>query len=94
VYELTCDSGRGFDLDLSLFERLALQRRVPVYTLTTQRRMAPLIAEVRVVCVYSSRGNTHTRARTRVHAYTYAQHTHVDSSACSLSAARQRTLLR
>ncbi|CAI5485130.1 unnamed protein product [Closterium sp. Yama58-4] len=46
VYELSKDSHKGFDLDVSLFERLALSKQIPVYTLATQHRMRPEIADL------------------------------------------------
>ncbi|GJP50064.1 hypothetical protein CLOM_g9208 [Closterium sp. NIES-68] len=46
VYELSKDSHKGFDLDVSLFERLALSKQIPVFTLATQRRMRPEIADL------------------------------------------------
>ncbi|GJP61447.1 hypothetical protein CLOP_g18608 [Closterium sp. NIES-67] len=46
VYELSKDSHKGFDLDVSLFERLALSKQIPVHTLATQRRMRPEIADL------------------------------------------------
>ncbi|CAI5945859.1 unnamed protein product [Closterium sp. NIES-65] len=46
VYELSKDSQKGFDLDVSLFERLALSKQIPIYTLATQRRMRPEIANL------------------------------------------------
>ncbi|CAI5506821.1 unnamed protein product, partial [Closterium sp. Naga37s-1] len=52
VYELSKDSHKGFDLDVSLFERLALSRRLPVYTLATQRRMRPEIADLIRCTIY------------------------------------------
>ncbi|CAI5462650.1 unnamed protein product [Closterium sp. Yama58-4] len=52
VYELSKDSHKGFDLDVSLFERLALSRRIPVYTLATQRRMRPEIADLIRCTIY------------------------------------------
>jgi len=47
VYDLEVDSGKGYDLDKSLFERLAdgpLKKNL--VTLTTQRRMRPMIANL------------------------------------------------
>ncbi|CAI5537654.1 unnamed protein product [Closterium sp. Naga37s-1] len=52
VYELSKDSHKGFDLDVSLFERLALSRQIPVYTLATQRRMRPEIADLVRYTIY------------------------------------------
>ncbi|GJP50063.1 hypothetical protein CLOM_g9207 [Closterium sp. NIES-68] len=46
LYELSKDSYKGFDLDVSLFERLALSKQIPVFTLATQRRMRPEIADL------------------------------------------------
>lgn len=40
-YSLQVDSGKGFNLDLSLFERLIRMLRYPHATLQTQRRMRP-----------------------------------------------------
>ncbi|CAM9147741.1 unnamed protein product [Discosporangium mesarthrocarpum] len=52
VYQLTVDSGRGHDLDMSMFERLVHEGRVPVQTLSTQRRMRPCIADLIRPAVY------------------------------------------
>eukprot|EP00898_Chlorokybus_atmophyticus_P005655 jgi/Chlat1/6090/Chrsp40S05670 len=46
VYELSVDSGRGYNLDLSLFERMVNQAGFATYTLSTQRRMRPQIADL------------------------------------------------
>lgn len=40
-YELSADSGSGFDLDVSLFERLIRQGDANFVTLLKQRRMRP-----------------------------------------------------
>ena len=45
VYELQIDSGSGFDLDLSLFERLVRSSNFPYATLRRQRRMRRHISE-------------------------------------------------
>ncbi|CAI5506857.1 unnamed protein product [Closterium sp. Naga37s-1] len=52
VHDLSKDSNRGFDLEVSLFERLALSKRIPVYTLATQRHMRPEIADLICHSVY------------------------------------------
>ncbi|CAI6009223.1 unnamed protein product [Closterium sp. NIES-65] len=52
VYDLSKDSHRGFDLDISLFECLALSRQIPVYTLATHRRMRPEIADLIRYTIY------------------------------------------
>ncbi|CAM9550665.1 unnamed protein product [Scytosiphon promiscuus] len=52
VYRLTKESRRGFDLDVSMFERLVEERRVPVHDLATQRRMRPEIADLIRPAVY------------------------------------------
>ena len=44
LHELQVESGRGFNLDLSLFERLVKQGTVPMSTLRVQRRMHPDIS--------------------------------------------------
>ncbi|KXZ53505.1 hypothetical protein GPECTOR_7g955 [Gonium pectorale] len=46
VYELQAESGRGLDLDVSLFERLVRQNGFPVATLEEQRRMRPPISRL------------------------------------------------
>eukprot|EP00798_Chlamydomonas_sp_ICE-L_P006218 gene6218-2834_t len=45
VYELQAMSNRGFDLDLSMFERLVTQSGFPVASLVQQRRMRPQISQ-------------------------------------------------
>ncbi len=40
------DSGRGYNLDLSLFERLVEQSDFPVVTLQQQHRMRPEISQL------------------------------------------------
>ncbi|GAQ90342.1 NF-X1 zinc finger and helicase domain protein [Klebsormidium nitens] len=52
VYELSVASRRGYNLDVSLFERLIADVNFPVYTLTTQRRMAPAISNLVRQTVY------------------------------------------
>ncbi|CAM9107878.1 unnamed protein product, partial [Hapterophycus canaliculatus] len=52
VYRLTKESRNGFDLDVSMFERLVEERRVPVHDLATQRRMRPEIADLIRPAVY------------------------------------------
>ncbi|CAM9401971.1 unnamed protein product, partial [Chrysoparadoxa australica] len=44
VHELTYESKKGYNLDLSLFERLVIQNKAPWCTLSTQRRMRPSIS--------------------------------------------------
>jgi hypothetical protein len=48
VYTLSVDSGRGYNLDVSLFERLAAAQPcpVPLVTLAEQWRMRPEVAEL------------------------------------------------
>ncbi|KAK9808579.1 hypothetical protein WJX72_000022 [[Myrmecia] bisecta] len=46
TYELQLESGRGYNLDVSLFERLAQQSGFPVATLQQQRRMRPAISRL------------------------------------------------
>ena len=46
-------SNRGFDLDKSLFERLAHEERIKVVMLDTQRRMRPEIANLIKTSIYS-----------------------------------------
>ena len=43
VYDLALDSKKGFNLDLSLFERL-IRQKTPFCSLSTQRRMRPSIS--------------------------------------------------
>lgn len=43
---LAADSGRGYNLDVSLFERLVKQRSVPVHALAEQHRMRPEISQL------------------------------------------------
>jgi hypothetical protein len=43
-YPLEAASGRGYDLDVSAFERLAGSGTMPVVTLQEQRRMRPDIS--------------------------------------------------
>lgn len=55
VYDLALDSGRGYNLDVSLFERLAdVSRYNNVHQLLTQRRMRPAIADLIRDTVYPS----------------------------------------
>jgi hypothetical protein len=49
-YELQAMSGRRFDLDISLFERLARTPTFPRATLATQRRMRPDISRCCCCC--------------------------------------------
>jgi hypothetical protein len=49
-YQLTVESKKGYDLNCSLFERLA--RRLPVSTLATQWRMHPSIASIPRLTTY------------------------------------------
>lgn len=44
TYQLSVDSGQGYNLDLSLFERLVRQRSFPVHSLAEQHRMRPAIS--------------------------------------------------
>jgi hypothetical protein len=44
TYLLSIDSGQGYNLDLSLFERLVKQRSFPVHSLAEQHRMRPAIS--------------------------------------------------
>ncbi|GAB4814482.1 hypothetical protein N2152v2_001528 [Parachlorella kessleri] len=46
TYELSMDSDRGYNLDLSLFERLVEQSDFPVVTLQQQHRMRPEISQL------------------------------------------------
>jgi hypothetical protein len=55
-YPLEASSGRGYDLDVSAFERLASSGTIPVVTLQEQRRMRPDISRwacVAAVCLPS-----------------------------------------
>lgn len=45
VYELQKESGRGYDLNKSMFERLVEANTVQHVTLQQQRRMRPAISE-------------------------------------------------
>ena len=45
-YELTKDANFHFDLDISMFERIARDKILPIATLTTQRRMHPTISAI------------------------------------------------
>lgn len=55
VYDLAVDSRRGYNLDMSLFERLAdVSRYENVHQLLTQRRMRPAIADLIRDTVYPS----------------------------------------
>lgn len=51
-YELTKDSKLGYDLDISLFERIARDCVVPIAKLSTQRRMHPLIGDLARLTLY------------------------------------------
>ena len=58
VYDLSVDSRRGYNLDVSLFERLASaapRPAVPLVTLSTQRRMRPAIANLVRSTIYPVR---------------------------------------
>lgn len=44
-YMLQATSGSGFDLDISLFERMVTQNDLPFATLQTQRRMRPQFSQ-------------------------------------------------
>ncbi|CAI5935796.1 unnamed protein product [Closterium sp. NIES-65] len=57
VHDLSKDSNWGFDLDVSLFERLALSKRIPVYMLATQRHMRPEIEDLICHSVYPDLGD-------------------------------------
>lgn len=46
VHALSVESRCGYNLNLSLFERLVLSETVPLHTLSTQRRMRPEIAQL------------------------------------------------
>jgi hypothetical protein len=46
AYSLQSDSGYGYDIDRSLFERLVKDRGAPTSVLTTQYRMHPAISEL------------------------------------------------
>jgi hypothetical protein len=50
-YPLTVESGRGFDLNRSLFERLALT--MPISTLSVQHRMHPDISSIPKLVTYT-----------------------------------------
>ncbi len=43
VYDLAVESGKGYNLDLSLFERL-IRAGIPHHVLSVQRRMRPSIS--------------------------------------------------
>eukprot|EP00210_Caulerpa_lentillifera_P007090 g6783.t1 len=51
-YMLQAVSGQGFDLDVSLFERLVTQNNLPFATLETQRRMRPQFSQLVRPTVY------------------------------------------
>eukprot|EP00124_Ichthyophonus_hoferi_P002733 Ihof_evm4s199 gene=Ihof_evmTU4s199 len=53
-YTLSIESKCGYNLDVSLFERIALSHSNDVVTLTTQRRMHPSISELIRVPIYHS----------------------------------------
>jgi hypothetical protein len=46
LYSLTVESGKGYNLDLSMFERLVRAKTVPHTVLATQRRMLPAISQL------------------------------------------------
>eukprot|EP00904_Undaria_pinnatifida_P008335 jgi/Undpi1/4631/HiC_scaffold_18.g07985.m1 len=52
VYRLTKESRKGYNLDVSMFERLVEEGRVKVHDLATQRRMRPEIADLIRPAVY------------------------------------------
>lgn len=45
VYELQKESGRGYDLNVSMFEGLVMRGNVKLVMLEQQRRMRPEITE-------------------------------------------------
>lgn len=51
-YDLTVDSNQGYNLDVSLFERLSQGNLVPIVKLSTQRRMHPEIADLARLSLY------------------------------------------
>lgn len=51
-YNFSFDSGKGYNLDISLFERLARERNVPIVRLSEQRRMHPKIADLARLSIY------------------------------------------
>ncbi|KAF6248733.1 AAA domain-containing protein [Scenedesmus sp. NREL 46B-D3] len=53
-YPLEAASGRGYDLDVSAFERLASSGSIPVVTLQEQRRMRPDISRLIRAPIYPS----------------------------------------
>jgi hypothetical protein len=61
-YDLTRASGRGFDLDVSTFERLIEERTCSFMTLSVQRRMRPEIADL-VRCSLYPHLEDHPRVR-------------------------------
>jgi DNA replication protein DnaC len=63
-YELQKDSCRGFDLDVSLFERMATSNRFPLLSLNIQHRMRPEISEIVRRCTYPELQD-HERVRYR-----------------------------
>ncbi|KAL4424087.1 hypothetical protein ABPG75_001388 [Micractinium tetrahymenae] len=52
TYALSMDSGKGFNLDLSLFERLVRQQSFPVFSLAQQHRMRPDISRLIRATIY------------------------------------------
>jgi superfamily I DNA and/or RNA helicase len=54
THELSMASGKGYNLDLSLFERLVEQRDFPVVTLEEQHRMRPEISALIRGTVYAT----------------------------------------
>jgi superfamily I DNA and/or RNA helicase len=52
LYSLSMESGKGYNLDLSMFERLVRCKTVPHAMLTTQRRMLPAISQLVRETVY------------------------------------------
>lgn len=87
-WELTVESGKGLDLDRSLFERMVIDRTVPVCTLAVQRRMRPCIAElVRATLYPRLRDDAATAAYPPVrgvqHPLFFVDHQHLDSIAAN-----------
>ena len=52
VYNLTKEAGLHFDLDISMFERVARDKILPIATLATQRRMHPAISAIPRMMMY------------------------------------------
>lgn len=51
-YELSQDANRNYDLDVSLFDRIARDNVFPIATLNTQRRMHPVISAIPRMTLY------------------------------------------